>query len=90
MRDADDRTRGRLRSGNQDLSDEVGFGSGSGIVHIVFDVEVVYSDCIENFLERAKCGGQNEFAITIVKGKSQCHESFCYFAAGATSMFSIG
>ena len=41
MRDADDHTRGRLRSGNQDLSDELGFGSGSGVVNVVFDVEVV-------------------------------------------------
>jgi hypothetical protein len=48
------------------------------------------TDCIEHFLVRAKCGGQNEFAVTIVKDKSQCRESFCYFAAEATSMFSIG
>ena len=41
MRDADDHTSGRLRSGNQDLSDELGFGRGSGVVNVVFDVEVV-------------------------------------------------
>src|SRR5258708_572729 len=41
------------------------------------------SPCVEHFLERAKCGGQNEFAITVVKGKSQCRESFLLFRCGS-------